>query len=399
VSARPLTLEEREVLTDAEADEWFAYRRLVDSEFRRAAGTALGALLRIASGEIVHAPKEEAWKRLLVPASEIRERPVRWLWRERIPRRTTTIFTGLGGIGKSQVLIGITGEATRGELTGRPERVLYFSAEDDPESVLIPRMNAAGVDRDLVYVMKVGRNFLLRERDFGTLEGAIAQLQPLFVVFDPLVAYLDRGTDSWKTQDVRLVLRQLQDVASAHDATFLAVIHFKKGQERDVLHRISGAAGFGDACRSALAAAEHPDGEGFALVHVKSNYGRKQPTLRYRTEEMSWESAEGELIRTSRVSFDGDDPTLTEDVVFGKKPGPGRDAAKVAEAVEFLGSWLGDGETVPAGEIEKAADEAMVGRRALDEAKTKLGVRSAPVKDDRGRVKHWVWTRRGEVEF
>jgi len=252
-----LTREMRGVLTDAEVNEWRVYRRLIGHLPRSQPDPAD---VRQAFEELGIRVVAPAWRRLLIPASEVRERAVYWLWRDRIPRRTTTIVAGLGGLAKSQTLISIVGEATRGELTKRPERVFYFSAEDDPESVLVPRLRAARVDLDRVSILRVGRDFLLRERDLAVLADALATERPALVVFDPLVAYLDRGTDSWKTQDVRLVLRQLQDLASEYNTTFLAVIHFKKGQERDVLHRIAGSAGFGDACRSALAAAEDPDG-------------------------------------------------------------------------------------------------------------------------------------------
>lgn len=67
-------------------------------------------------------------------ASQIKPRPVRWLWPDRIPAGALTLLAGREGIGKSLVGVRLAAELTRGTLPGerhgRPSRVMFATSED-----------------------------------------------------------------------------------------------------------------------------------------------------------------------------------------------------------------------------------------------------------------------------
>ena len=51
-------------------------------------------------------------------ASQIKPRPVRWLWPDRIPAGALTLLAGREGIGKSLVGVHLAAQLTRGTLPG-----------------------------------------------------------------------------------------------------------------------------------------------------------------------------------------------------------------------------------------------------------------------------------------
>ncbi|SRR6266511_854152 len=219
-------------------------------------------------------------ERLLVTMDEVERKYVKWLWRDRIPLRAVTLLAGIGGLGKSQASLTIAAEATRSELTGRPESVLLFTAEDDLETVVKPRLSATNADDSLVVALRQNAELWLPD-GLEDLRSMVAVTHVKLIIFDPLLAYVDAVSDTHKERDVRVLIRTLHEIAAEFDAAVLAIMHFKKGNENDALYRVSGAAGFGNAARSVLAAARDPHDEKLrVLVHVKNNYGIEQPTLR-----------------------------------------------------------------------------------------------------------------------
>lgn len=330
---------------------------------------------------VVEANPDAAEKldRLLVRMDKVESRRVEWLWRDRIPLRAVTLLAGIGGLGKSQASLAIAGEATRGELTGHPEAVLLFTAEDDLEAVVRPRLEAAQADAALVFALRMNADLWLPD-GIDELHELVRQTQARLIIFDPLLAYVAEETETHKERDVRVLIRRLHDVAAEFDAAVLAVMHFKKGAEADALYRVSGAAGFGNAARSVLAAARDPNDETRrVLVHVKNNYGVEKPAIRFEVRQFGESSA---------VVFGAEDVSLTQREVFGQTPGPEPDAQD--EAVEFLLSELADGPK-SAKDVVADAKAAGVTEATLRRAKKRLQIKPAAVRGDDNKITGWVW--------
>src|SRR4051794_5142550 len=77
---------------------------------------------------------------------EIFPREPEWVLEGRIPRGEISLIVGRDGTGKSTLMSVLAAAWTRGELTGRPERVHLNLAEDDVAAVTVPRLRAAHAD-------------------------------------------------------------------------------------------------------------------------------------------------------------------------------------------------------------------------------------------------------------
>ncbi len=260
----------------------------------------------------VHAPEYR-----IVWASDVEARPVRWLWRERIPIGGLTLLVGRGGRGKSTIVVELAARLSNGQLDGdlkgEPVEVAYFSAEDGREFVLKPRITAAGADD-----YRVGFPELLDESgaprpvtlpaDVDLVRRVLGEMEVRLVVFDPVVAYLDRHVNSWKDQDVRRVLAPLAALAEDLDVAVAGVVHLTKSPTTDLIDRVGGSSGFANAARSVLAAdyhPDHPDGKEHVLVHAKSNWGVHAPTLRYGDRKLAGTSKAKAAYRSRRPRSSG----------------------------------------------------------------------------------------------
>ena len=86
---------------------------------------------------------EPAGRKVVVTlASQIKPRPVRWLWPGRIPAGALTLLAGREGIGKSLVTVSLAAQLTRGTLPGarhgKPSRVMFATSEDAWEFTMGP---------------------------------------------------------------------------------------------------------------------------------------------------------------------------------------------------------------------------------------------------------------------
>jgi putative DNA primase/helicase len=347
-------------------------------------------------------PLLEAWRRECARRQEERElrgkrgpsplrtlsgvepESVEWLWRERVPLGAVSVLAGIGGLGKSHATLAIAAEATRGELTGRQEDVVLMTAEDALAAVVRPRAEAAGADLDFLHVLTDEAEVWL-PGGLPALEWALTETGARLLIVDPLVAYLGEGTDSHRDADVRRVLRPLAEMAERLGVAVLVVMHFKKGGETDLLYRLSGSVGFGNAARSVLAVARDPgspeDPDARVLVHLKSNYGRTRPGLRFRLEPVG----RGEY---ARVAWGGEDPALTPEAAFpAGRPGP--DADKRDLAADWLQDALADG-PVAVAELQAGAREAGHSWRTVKRAKAELGVVAEPVREGSA-IRGWLW--------
>jgi hypothetical protein len=92
----------------------------------------------------------EPWSLL---ASDLEEKPVRWLWRGRIPLGTITVLDGDPGLGKSLLALDLAARVTTGRdmpdtTPGVDGGVVLLSAEDDLAATVRPRLETAWADLD-----------------------------------------------------------------------------------------------------------------------------------------------------------------------------------------------------------------------------------------------------------
>jgi len=286
----------------------------------------------------------------LTPASEIRSERIRWIWKDRMPRRSLVVVCGEKGLGKSiltnaKLAADLTRGVLDGELRGTPADVLVATAEDDWRSVVKPRLMAHGADVDRVHRVRTrseddSEALLTLPADVTRLEEQTRVLRDAgrtvaALVVDPIGAFLADGTDTHRDASVRRALAPLAAMAEHLDLVVVVVAHLTKDESSRLINRVSGAGAFVNAARSVLAFARDPgDGDGEqgverVLVHVASNWGRYAPTLAWRVESRQIEVDDGSRADVGYLLAKGETDIGVDDL----QRGPDENGTDAEEAI------------------------------------------------------------------
>ncbi len=340
---------------------------------------------RIAASAARYPPAEERPRRasaqvVITPCAGIEADHVLWAWRDKVALASTTMLVGNPGLGKTLLAIDMAARLSRGqlegELCGAPTDVLVASAEDSPSHTLVPRLTAAGADLARVHLVEARvhgqtRGLILPE-DVEPLAEQMRATNARLLIVDPFVAHLPVDLNSWRDQDVRVVLAALARMAEETAAAVLLIVHLKKGHAEEILHRVSGSVGMVAAARSVLLAADDPAGEDWrVLAHIKCNLGPYAPTLRYRIEERII-APKG--IRTCAIAWGGEAVGITRADLIA--PLNQEEKSERAEAREWLKEALADGCQRAVG-IFRDALKAGLSEMTLRRAKGDLGVKAS----------------------
>lgn len=334
---------------------------------------------------------------VLRPASEIRIRPVRWLWdttpegapptsHGRIPLYSLAIAAGGPGLGKSQFAVWLTARITTGtlpgELYGKPRGVIYAATEDSWVYTIAPRLIAAGADLELVFRVEVQDDDKPRARltlpsDTSLIGRAAEAYSVALLVADPLLSLIDRGINDYRAAEVREALEPLVACAERHHFTILGLAHFTKSGTADPLARLAGSGAFGQLIRSFIAfAREDTEGgeERFVMSLEKNNLGRLGlPSFSYVIQPVTVETDDGPSY-VSRFVLGPETNTSVRDVMR-EEIAPSGDRAENDEVRMWLRDYLRDlGGAAESGDLLKDAEKRRYSRTTVYRAKTKLGL-------------------------
>ena len=115
----------------------------------------------IKNGEYVLATKDD--KSLIeINLEDVKSREMRYIWAGRVPENKGIILQGMGGKGKSMVALSIAKCIANGcdwpdgaKNTMGPRKVIWMGSEDDIEDTVKPRLQALGVQNNIVIVPRV----------------------------------------------------------------------------------------------------------------------------------------------------------------------------------------------------------------------------------------------------
>ena len=218
-----------------------------------------------------------------VQASAVQPKHVEWIYPDRIPRGGLTNIVGDPGIGKGWFCVHVTSKVTSGgTLPGMPNpilaiNVLILAAEDEPETVLRPRLEDMGADLGRVhiytgYINSSGQSGQFDIGQIQDLENKIRSLQTDLVLIDPLIDFFGRANIN-KAQEVKALLLPLHDLAKKLNIAIVCVIHCNKADVK-ALYKGSGSIQFAGKARSVFLVEKSPEDEDEKVVcHVKSNLG------------------------------------------------------------------------------------------------------------------------------
>ena len=320
-------------------------------------------------------------------ASDIAPEKVEWLWTGRLAVGKHTCIAGDPGTGKSQLTMAIAAAITAGSEwpcgEGRAPRgsVVILSAEDGTADTIVPRLMAAGADRNRVHIISAaqesdsrGRRAVNLQHDLELLERKIEEIGDVkLVIVDPVSSYLGRA-DSHKNAEVRGILEPLSEMAERKRVAILSVTHFSKGGANatgKTLHRFIGSIAFTGAPRAAFAVIADPENEGRRLfLHAKNNLAAPPQGLAFRLEQSEIEDG----INASRTVFDANPVAITADQAMAAEAAGTDTKTAKAEAMEFLQNALA-GEPMAAAELGRIAREHGLTQKAIRSARETLGVK------------------------
>jgi hypothetical protein len=335
-------------------------------------------------------------------ASQIRPRPVRWLWPDRIPSGALTLLAGREGIGKSLVGVHLAAQLTRGTLPGgrhgKPSRVMFATSEDAWEFTMVPRLLAAGADLERVGRVQVEDDGIVlgltTPADVPALKAYIATHDVAMLVLDPLTSVMHERIDAHRDREVRTALEPLGQLAEDTSAAVLGLVHLGKGIGSDPVNLILGSRAFSAVARVALVAARDPEDESSNVLSVeKSNLGRIDvPGLVYRIDGVEIATDEGPAGAGVLV-WTGETDRRVRDIMADA----GEERGERDEAAKWLIDYLTDlGGEASAKDVKAAARAAGFAERTLDRARSRAGVTTGRTGFGRGAVYVWrlneAWT-------
>jgi hypothetical protein len=328
----------------------------------------------------------EPGKSVLVQASTVEPRRVEWLMPGRIPLGKLTTFAGMGGLGKTFVLLDIAARLTRGAawpgengVTGTPGKVIFASGEDDIEDTLVPRLIELKADLTQVFFFKseVLGKFTLA--DLATLDRAIADAGPgvKLICIDPPTAYLGDVNDH-SNSELRGLLSPLKEWASRHHVALVFITHVNKAQgQLEAMARVIGGVAWVNAVRAAHLFAKDPeDEERCVFVAMKMNLAKRRNGLAYRIVES------GDV---ARVEWLGEIETTADQAVkFQVRPRKQMAREWLIEKFKEQLEW-------ESRELFQAAKEAGISRSAMFEAKDALALPKAKRSVTESGDTSWRW--------
>jgi hypothetical protein len=362
----------------------------------RAAVTRYVAASKLIKVEQVATPSNTLGQSaILLKASELKPKPINWIWNGWIAGGKFHLLGGVAGTGKTTISLALAASITTGgrfpDGSKAPKgNVVIWTGEDDVCDTLTPRLMAMGADLDRIHFiqgMKTGNEERPFEpsADFPFLKDAIEKVGDVKVlIIDPIVSVV-RG-DSHKNAEVRKDLTPLVQMAELLGFAIIGITHFSKGTSgREPIERITGSLAFGAVARVVLVASKtkNEDGDDIRIfLRAKSNIGIDEGGFEY-----SLESATTDIgIETSRVLW-GSPIEGSARELLGEAEEES-DGGSVKACMSLVTDLLAYGE-VSANQMEKDCKGAGFSVATMRRAKKQLGIKS--IKTGMGSKGIWVW--------
>ena len=286
----------------------------------------------------------------------------RTLWEPYIPFGKVTIVQGNPGEGKTTFALRLAAACTTGgTLPGMkpllPFHVIYQTAEDGLGDTVKPRLIEAEADLDRVLVIDEAKQELTLSDE--RIEKAITQNGARLIILDPIQAYMGEKTDMNRANEVRPMFRRLADVAERTGCAVILIGHLNKAAGGQSAYRGLGSIDFRAAARSVL-----------LIGRVK-----REPNVRVIVHDKSSLAAEGKPIAfcldpETGFSWIGEYDITADELLSGAG---GNTATKTEQAERLILDLLADGKELASEDIVKAAAEAGISERTVQNAKRNMG--------------------------
>lgn len=304
-------------------------------------------------------------------AAKIPQSALMTLWRDRFIIGTLNLVAGPPGAGKSSLTALVAAELTR---QGRT--VIMSNCEDDPGSVTVPRLAAAGAILERVHVIPPDGAPLFPAELEG-LEEVLNATRTKCLILDPIGAHFKPE----RLAHDRPTLRRLAGVARRTGCAIICVHHTTK------LGEIGGPnSGLLGTCRSAYVYGFDPDDEDRRALSCEKINGVDQPATMLFEHEVIEVDVDGGTI-SAGVLRKVRESTNRASRRRGRRD-PERDAACFAWLTEFLAAGQDCGQ--PSNQVREQGRANGYAQATLQRAKIRLEVEHYRV-GGYGAAGHWTW--------
>ncbi len=310
----------------------------------------------------------------LVSASTIAPVETEYVLRPYIPRGEATWLEGVTKTGKTMVALDIIARITTGTPFVSGEQiecgnVAIITCEDDPARTLIPRLIAAGADRDRVSFVQASVGNEERQiaflADLATIEEQLRAANVTLVFVDGTFGVLGVKDATSYTEAYDAMLPFVGMVRRLNAAA-LIVRHVRKSAG-SALDKGIGSVGFGALARSTLAVAMDRDDETRRIfAHAGCNVGPIGVSYAFTIEEAKIDGFAYPVARAAwgeRVEISADEAVAPRSV---------DESGARSEAEEFLLAYLT--EPKAASEVQVEAKKRGLNYRTVERAAKRLGV-------------------------
>ena len=324
---------------------------------------------------------------VIVWADRIKRRKVRWLWPGRVPLGKLTTFAGIGGLGKTFVLLDMAARVSRGlpwpdsnDECAPMGKVLFLSGEDDPDDTLAPRLFEMGADLSKIAFLRMEKLDTFTLADLQLLEAARAQTGPElnFVVIDPPSSFLG-DKDEHKNAEVRGLLSPIKSWCARHMLAAVLNTHLNKQSAKvEAMARVMGSVAWVNAVRAANIFSRDPEDYGRVFfVPMKVNVGLPGPGWSYRIVP------HGDCARVQWLG----QVDLSADQAISRERG----TLRHVKAAEWLIEQFKKKREWESEDLINAAKQEHISRNALFEAKDRLHLPKARRNGHPDGSHSWVW--------
>lgn len=316
----------------------------------------------------------------MTPMSAIEEKEPEWLIPGYVPKGSIVSLAGDGGTGKTSIWCSIAAAISGGEKTflekdvpgdfgsGEPQKVMFFSAEDSTEHVLIKKLKGSGANLNNIITIGISdKRFNDVKFNNPFLGDLIKKYKPALCIFDPIQAFVPPTIRMGDRNAMRNCMEPLIAYGEKYGTTFLIIEHTNKQSGVWGRKRIADSADIWDISRSVLVVGETKEKGIFYLSHEKSNLSERGSSVLYSI-------ADGGSIRLEGYT-DKRDRDFVSEADRETRMSPQKE-----EAIEFILDYLRDGDK-KISELYGAANAMGITSNAIKAAKVSLN------KD--GRIKTW----------
>ena len=338
----------------------------------------------------------------LMRMSDVKAIRPRTVWGQRINEYDLNGIMGDEKIGKGLVTAWLASELTNGRMTGRPENVVYFSTEENTETVQRPRFEAAGADLDRIFGAPMGTIGL--PSCMPDIIEQMLEVRATWFLLDGANKHFAKPHSPIKGEDVAEVLGIIGQHMAKHQFTFWTTLHTNRTGGVSSRDKIAHQIEFKRVLRSGLVIGSTKDttDDERVIVHDWNNTtGETDDALTIRFEKVPVRFDDGQWQDVSRIVMGEESDVTAEDIFLTQADREGAVADAKARrtkieacAEDIIRVWT------KAKCMREMPQDSFLGEhqtgwadpKTRERARKKLGIIPVSDRDEKtGTIRTWVW--------